>query len=143
MRKHYDSISRQVHMKTLRTHAIGTKYSHRVYLEPLLSRSLSTQTMQHHQARRNSIIAHSKYKKIAVDALKDPIERKKVTRRESMISFLVASNMTYNVSTPEKSDYPQTKAAPILLTPAQVQRRKSVMLSQPLPRKMSVNANRG
>ena len=77
VKKHYRSISKQVHVEKLRKDAVGTKYGHRVNLESLLSRSLSTPTLQYRQARRNSVIAHSKYKRIAVEAMKDPIDRKK------------------------------------------------------------------
>ena len=126
VKKHYRSISKQVHVEKLRKDAVGTKYGHRVNLESLLSRSLSTPTLQYRQARRNSVIAHSKYRRIAVEAMKDPIDRKKFSRRESMISFLVASKVV---------DIPETPSIKTKLTPAQAQRRKSSLLSQPIKRK--------
>ena len=114
-------------MKKLRRDAQGTKYGNRIDLEPLPSRSLSTQTLLYRKARRNSIMAHSRYQKIALEAMNDPIDNKKITRRESLVSFLVASNVV-DATNPKNPD----------LSPAQMQRRKSSLLSQPIKRKMSV-----
>ena len=130
VKKHYTAISKKVNMKKLREEAQGSKYGHRVNLEPLLSRSLSTQTMLYRQARRNSLIAHSNYKKLAIEAMKNPIDRKKITRRESLVSFLVASKVV-DVPNPEIPNLQN-------LSPANIQRRKSSLLSQPVKRKMSV-----
>ena len=79
-------------------------------------------------------MAHSKYRKIALQVMNNPLDREKIARRESLISFLVASKVVDTQHSENRNTiYSSTKE----LTPAEMQIRKSSLLSQPIKRKMS------
>lgn len=90
--KHRLQASKEGKVAQLKEVAFGGKYQDRVHERARPTRSISTPTLLSHQARSDSVKAHSKYTEKVLEHMNAPLDRKKIRRRSSLVSFLAAKS---------------------------------------------------
>ena len=93
LKKHRVNAAKIERVTKLKKSIFGMKYSDRVHeKESHVTRSISTPALLSHQSHNNNLKAHFKYTKKVLEHMNAPLDRKKIRRRSSLITFLAGKS---------------------------------------------------
>lgn len=118
-------------MANLKDTALRGKYHDRVHEKARQTRSISTQALLSHQAHSDRVRAHTKYTEKLLEHMNAPLDRKKIRRRSSLITFLAAKSPQSHVElpVPKKADEGQDRGH--LSHPQQDHRKRHIATKVP------------